>query len=114
MKISVRKIMTGDACSVERAAERIMHMRMDDAFALAFILRKLVWQSYYDPTTLDLTTDGTFHVPEITYEDIATLSKVFSKKPCNRTYEGVGIIANNINKLMEGDGEYNGEEGGEQ
>lgn len=104
--------MTDDACSVERAAERIMHMRMDDAFVLAFILRKLVWQSYYDPTTLDLTTDGTFHIPELTYEDIATLSKVFNKKPFNRSYKGVGMVASNINKLMIENGADNDEKGG--
>lgn len=100
MKVRVFDIMTRDVCSVERAMERIIHMREDDAFALAFILRKLIWSAYYDPITLELSTDKPIVVPQITYEDIATLSKVMSRKPSNRSNKGVEVIAGKIRDLV--------------
>lgn len=107
MKVRIFDFMRENTCSVERAAVRVMHMRMDDAFALAFILRKLVYSSYYNPESLELSTDGAFVVPQVVYEDIATLSKVMMKKPCNRSEKGMVMIADKIYDLMSEENENN-------
>lgn len=114
MKVRVFDIMTRDVCSVERAMERIIHMRDNDAFALAFILRKLIWCSYYDPITLELSTDKPFVVPQITYEDIATLSKIMARKPSNRSDKGVEVIAGKIRDLINESVEDDNKEGGKK
>ena len=100
MKVPTWKIATEDTCSCERAAKRIIHMRMDDAFTLAFILRKLIWNSSYDPMTLELSTDKLFVIPELTYEDIATLTKLMNTKPNSRSNRGIRVVAGRIYKLM--------------
>lgn len=99
MKVDTWKIMSEDTCSCDRAAKRIVHMRIDDTFTLAFILRKLIWHSTYDPMTLELATDEPFVVPEVTYEDVITLSKLMNTKPYSSSNRGIGLVAGRIYRL---------------
>lgn len=103
MKVRLMDIFTRDICNIDRASDRIMHMSKDDAFCLAFILRRLIMNSSYEADELKLTTDGTFLIPEVTYKDICTLSKLMMRKPYKRDCFYVDKIADKIYSLEHDD-----------
>lgn len=99
MKVDVWDIMTIEKCSIERATDRIIHMRENDAFALAYILRKIIRNASFDAENLTLSIDEPISIENIFYEDIATLSKVISIKPYQRSFKGINAIADKIYDL---------------
>lgn len=99
MKVDVWDIMTIEKCSIDRATKRIIHMRENDAFTLAFILRKIIRNASYDARTQTIYFDKPFAIEYIDYEDIATLSKVISIKPYQRSFKGINDVANKIYDL---------------
>ena len=99
MKVDVWDIMTIEKCSIERATDRIIHMRENDAFALAYILRKIIRNASYDASNLTLSIDEPISIENIFYEDIATLSKVISLKPYQRSVKGINEVAEKIYDL---------------
>lgn len=99
MKVHLMDIYSSDTCNLNRAAERIVHMRYDDAWCLAYTLRNLIMNSEYNEINLELSTDEPLIVNELTYEDIATLSKLIMRKPYHRSFKGLAQVARRINQL---------------
>lgn len=99
MRVPLWKLMSPKTCSCERAAQRIMHMRMDDAYVIAYIIRKIIWQTSYDGHFLTASTDEGFVVPEITLDDIVTLSKVMNEKPYRHSRKGNKEVSDKCKKL---------------
>lgn len=114
MKVRVSDIMSGQTCDVWRATMRVIHMRMNDAFAITFILRKLIECAYYDPSNQELSIDRSFVVRHVVYEDIATLTKLMDVKPCNRSYKGFDVIANRIYENLVKMADEENKKGGDQ
>ena len=99
MKVRVFDIFSDYKCDIERATERLIHIRENDAFAIAYILREIIRVASYDARNLILSTEEPLHIEQITYEDIATLSKIMNKVPVNRSYKGISKIAERIYDL---------------
>lgn len=114
MKIQIWDIVNDGNCDIKKAADRVMRMRHNDASTTAFIMRKIIYNGYYDPYTLSISFRADFVIPDITYDDIATISRFMSKKPYNHGFEGMNKLAAKINDVIRWKVEEEDEEGGEQ
>lgn len=114
MKVQIWDIVSDGNCDIKKAADRVMRMRYNDAATVAFIMRKIIYNGYYDHDTLTISFKEDFFIPEITYDDIATISRFMSNKPFSHGYEGLYKISAKINDIMRWQGENDNEEGGEQ
>lgn len=114
MKVPIWDIMNDYSLDIQRATDRIKRMRNNDASAVAFIIRKIIYNGYYDPETLSISFRNDFVIPEITYDDMATISRFMSRKPYNHGCEGIAKLAAKINDVSRWRSQCNEEEGGEQ
>lgn len=114
MKIQIWDILHDGSCDIERAADRIMRMRHNDASTTAFIMRKIIYNGYYDPSTQTVSFKGDFVIPGITYDDIATISRFMSHKPFNHGCEGLCKVSAKINDIMRWQEKEDEEKGGDQ
>lgn len=114
MKIQIWDIMNDYCLDIERATDRVLRMRHNDASTVAFIMRKIIYNGYYDPSTLTILFRSDFAIPGITYDDIATISRFMSKKPYNHGCEGLCKVSAKINDVMRWEEEKEDEKGGEQ
>ena len=87
MKVKLKDIFNSEDCGDMRAAERLMHMRLDDAYSVVFILRRLLAEAYYDDKTSVISLEGDTKVKFINYNDIITLSKITNRKPYRHCVE---------------------------
>lgn len=113
MKVQIWDIMNDYSLDIQRATDRVKRMRNNDASTIAFIIRKIIYNGYYDPTTCTISFRSDFVIPGITYDDIATLSRFISKKPFNHGSEGVCKISAKVNDIMKWQVEDEDEKGGE-
>lgn len=90
-----------------------MHMRHNDAYSVAFIMRKIIYNGYYDPKTLTISFKEDFVINDITFDDIATISRFMSKKPFNHGFEGLCKLSAKVTDVMKWQKEEEEEEGGE-
>lgn len=114
MKIKIWDVLNDGYCDIEKATDRVMRMRRNDASTVAFILRKIIYNGYYDPTNLTISFKDNFVIPEINYDDMATISRFMSKKPFNHGCEGLCKVSAKINDIMSWQEEEEDEKGGEQ
>lgn len=114
MKVLIWDIMNDYSLDIQRATDRIKRMRYNDASSVAFIIRKIIYNGYYDPATLSISFREDFVIPEITYDDIATISRFMSRKPFNHGYEGISKLAAKIEDVVRWRSKVGEEKGGEQ
>lgn len=114
MKVPIWDIMNDYSLDIQRATDRIKRMHYNDASSVAFIMRKIIYNGYYDPTTLSISFREDFVIPEITYDDIATISRFMSKKPYNHGCEGICKLAAKIEDVVKWRYQVENEKGGEQ
>lgn len=114
MKVQIWDIVNDGSCDIETATQRVMRMRHNDASSVAFILRKIIYNGYYDPETFTISFKEDFVIPEICFDDIATISRFMSKKPFNHGCEGLCKCTAKIIDIMKWQKEEEEEEGGEK
>ena len=114
MKVQIWDIVNDGSCDIEKATQRVMRMRHNDASSVAFIMRKIIYNGYYDPTTLTISFREDFVIPEITYDDMATISRFMSRKPYNHGCEGISKLAAKIEDVTRWRYQVEEEKGGEQ
>lgn len=114
MKVKIWDIVNDGSCGIDTATDRVMRMRRNDAATIAFIIRKIIFNGNYDPLNLTISFDENFVIPEITYDDMVTISRFMSKKPYNHGFEGIAKITTKMEDIMRWKEEHKDEEGGEQ
>lgn len=114
MKVQIWDIVNNGTCNIDKAAERVLRMRQNDAYRVAFIIRKIIFDGCYDPSTLTISFKKDLVIPGITYEDMITISRFISKKPYNHGCEGLYKVSSKINDIMRWQMGEEDEEGGEQ
>ena len=114
MKLKIWDILNDGYCDIDKATDRVMRMRRNDASTVAFILRKIIYNGYYDPTNLTVTFNEDFVIPGITFDDIATISRFMNKKPFNHGFEGLCKISAKVTDMKKWQDIVEDEEGGEQ
>lgn len=114
MRIPIWDIMNDYSLDIQLATDRIKRMHNNDASSVAFIMRKIIYNGYYDPITHSISFRDDFVIPEITYDDIATISRFMSRKPYNHGCEGIYKLAAKIENVVRWRYQVEEEKGGEQ
>lgn len=114
MKIPIWDIMNDYSLDIQRATDRIKRMHNNDASTVAFIMRKIIYNGYYDPLNLTISFRDDFVIPDISYDDMATISRFMSKKPYNHGFEGIAKITTKMEDIMKWKESHKDEEGGDQ
>lgn len=113
MKVKIWDIVHDGGCSIDRAIDRVMRMRSNDASTVAFIMRKIIYNGYYDPVNLTISFKEDFVIPKITYDDMVTISRFMSKKPFNHGFQGFCKLTDKVYDVMKWQEENDDEKGGE-
>lgn len=114
MKLKIWDILNDGYCDIEKATDRVLRMHRNDASTVAFILRKIIYNGYYDPENLTITFCEDFTIPGIAFDDIATISRFMNKKPFNHGFEGLCKISAKVTDMESWQGIGEDEEGGVQ
>ena len=112
MKLKIWDILNDGSCDIQKATDRVMRMRQNDASTIAYIIRKIIYNGHYDPLNLTISFDENFSIPDVTYHDMATLSKFMSKKPFTHGIEGIAKLSSKMEDITKWKESHKDEEGG--